>query len=256
MRNEGEANHFCPNDSGCPPQVKGRIEHFVGRRAMNIDSLGAETIEQLYREGLIKNIADLYDLKKEQLLNLERMAEKSAQNLIDGIEASKAVPFERVLYAIGIRHVGETTAKKIAKKVKDLGVLLNASKEELLAIDEVGEIIAESIAEYFSHPENKEIIRRLKKAGLQFALTEEQQQSTTEKLKGLTFVISGVFTKYSRDQLKELIELNGGKNSGSISGKTSYLLAGDNMGPEKLKKAQNLGVKIISEDEFIAMLGS
>jgi DNA ligase (NAD+) len=255
-RNEGEANHFCPNDSGCPPQVKGRMEHFVSRRAMNIDSLGAETIEQLYEAGLVKNIADLYDLRKEQLLPLERMAEKSAQNLIDGIEASKQVPFERVLYAIGIRHVGETTAKKIAKKVKTLDVLMQASKEELQAIDEVGEIIAESINAFFLDANNRAIIQRLKEAGLQLALSEDQQSAASEKLKGLTFVISGVFNKHSRDQLKDLIELNGGKNSGSISGKTSYLLAGDNMGPEKLKKAQSLGVKIITEDEFEAMLNA
>jgi DNA ligase (NAD+) len=254
QRNEGEANHFCPNEMECPPQVKGRMEHFVGRRAMNIDSLGAETIEQLYKAGLVKNIADLYDLTKEQLLMLERMADKSAQNLLDGIEASKQVPFERVLYAIGIRHVGETTAKKIAKKAKTLDVLVKSTKEELLAIDEVGEIIAESISDFFSNAKNRAIIDRLRKKGLQLQLSEEQQQAGSEKLKGLTFVISGVFNKHSRDQLKDMIELNGGKNSGSISGKTSYLLAGENMGPEKLKKAQNLGVKIISEDDFEAML--
>lgn len=254
-RSEGEANHFCPNDSACAPQVKGRMEHFAGRRAMNIDSLGAETIEQLYKAGLVTNIADLYDLKKEQLLGLERMAEKSAQNLLDGLEASKQVPFERVLYAIGIRHVGETTAKKIAKKVKTLEVLTNSTKEELLSIDEVGGIIAESIADFFMNDDNKRIVERLKKAGLQFELSAEQQQAGSEKLKGLTFVISGVFNSHSRDQLKDMIEFHGGKNSGSISGKTSYVLAGDNMGPEKLKKAQNLGVKIISEDEFVKMLG-
>ena len=253
-RNEGEANHFCPNDMECPPQVKGRMEHYVGRKAMNIDSLGAETIDQFYRVGLVKNIADLYDLKKEHLLGLERMAEKSAQNLIDGIEASKQVPFERVLYAIGIRHVGETTAKKIAKKVKSLEVMINATKEELLSIDEVGEIIAESISVFFADEKNKEIITRLKNAGLKFELSEEQQMAGSDKLKGLTFVISGVFNRHSRDQLKEMIEFHGGKNSGSISGKTSYLLAGDNMGPEKLKKAQSLGVKIITEDDFIAMI--
>ncbi|WP_317897547.1 NAD-dependent DNA ligase LigA [Aurantibacillus circumpalustris] len=253
-REEGEANHFCPNENACPPQVKGRMEHFVGRRAMNIDSLGAETIEQLYKAGLVKNIADLYDLKKEQLLSLERMAEKSAQNLIDGLEASKQVPFERVLYSIGIRHVGETTAKKIAKKVKSLNVLMNSTKEELLSIDEVGSIIAESIAAYFGDEKNRNIIERLKASGLKFELSEEQQQAGSEKLKELTFVISGVFNSHSRDQLKEMIEFHGGKNSGSISGKTSYLLAGDNMGPEKLKKAEKLGVKIISEDDFVAMI--
>ncbi len=253
-RDEDEANHFCPNDMGCPPQVKGRMEHFVSRKAMNIDSLGGETIGQLYDAGLVKNIADLYDLKKEQLLPLERMAEKSANNLIEGLEASKNVPFERVLYAIGIRHVGETTAKKIAKKVKSLDVLVSYTKEQLLETDEVGGVIAESIADFFADEQNKNIIARLKKAGLKFELSEEQQQAGSDKLNGLTFVISGVFNKHSRDQLKEMIEFNGGKNSGSISGKTSFLLAGDNMGPEKLKKAEKLGVKIISEDDFEAML--
>jgi len=255
-RNEGEANHFCPNDVTCPPQVIGRIEHFVSRKAMNIDSLGGETIVQLYNASLIKTIADLYDLKKEDILPLERMAEKSAQNLIDGIEASKQVPFERVLYAIGIRHVGETTAKKIAKKVKSLSVLINSTKEELLAIDEVGEIIADSIAQYFSNQTNKDIVHRLQQAGLQFELSEEQQQAASDKLKDLTIVISGVFTKHSRDQYKDMIELNGGKNSGSISKKTSFVLAGDNMGPEKLKKAESLGIKIINEDEFLEMLNN
>lgn len=253
-RNPGEANHFCPNENACPPQVMGRIEHFVSRRAMNIDSLGGETIAQLVNVGLIHNIADLYDLKKEELLKLDRMAEKSAQNLIAGIEASKQVPFERVLYAIGIRHVGETTAKKIAKKVRSLDMLLNSSKEDLLAIDEVGEIIALSLHHHFSNPQNIAIIERLKAAGLQLSLGEEQQQNTTDKLKDLTFVISGVFALHSRDQYKEMIELNGGKNSGSISKKTSFVLAGDNMGPEKLKKAESLGVKLISEDDFIKMI--
>lgn len=253
-RNPGEANHFCPNESACPPQVKGKIEHFVSRKAMNIDSLGAETIEQFYAAGLIKSYADLYDLKKEQIIGLERMAEKSAQNLINGIEASKSVPFERVLYAIGIRHVGETTAKKIAKKVKSLKVLMHSNKEELLAIDEVGEIIAESIAAFFANDINKTALLRLEKAGLQFELSEAQQQAGSDVLKGLTFVISGVFNKHSRDQLKEMIEFHGGKNSGSISGKTSYLLAGENMGPEKLKKAQNLNVKIISEEDFLQLI--
>jgi DNA ligase (NAD+) len=253
-RDDGEANHFCPNENECPPQVIGRIEHFVSRKAMNIDSLGGETIVQLFNAGLVKTIADLYDLKKEQILPLERMAEKSANNLIDGIEASKSVPFERVLYAIGIRHVGETTAKKIAKKVKSLNVLMHSTKEELLEIDEVGEIIAISIADFFSNEKNKEIIKKLKHAGLQFELSEEQQQGGSEKLKDLTFVISGVFAKHSRDQYKDMIELHGGKNSSSISKKTSYILAGDNMGPEKLKKAESLGVPIIDEDTFLKMI--
>ncbi|HWY10156.1 MAG TPA: helix-hairpin-helix domain-containing protein, partial [Bacteroidia bacterium] len=209
---------------------------------------------QLYDAGLVKNISDLYDLKKEQLLPLERMAEKSADNLIEGIEASKKIPFERVLFAIGIRHVGETTAKKIAKKVKSIKVLMNSTQEELLAIDEVGEIIAKSIAEHFSDPDNKKIINRLIAKGLQFELSEEQQQGGSDKLKDLTFVISGVFEKHSRDQYKEMIEHNGGKNSSSISKKTSFILAGENMGPEKLKKAQSLGVKMINEDEFLKML--
>ena len=255
QRNEGEANHFCPNENECPPQVIGKMEHFVSRKAMNIDSLGGETIVQLFKAGLVKNIADLYDLKKEQLLPLERMAEKSANNLIEGLEASKQVPFERVLYAIGIRHVGETTAKKIAKKVKTLDVLIHATKEELLAIDEVGEIIAISLNDFFTNEKNKAIIEKLKTTGLQFELSEEQQQGGSYKLKDLTFVISGVFAKHSRDQYKEMIELHGGKNSGSISKKTSFVLAGDNMGPEKLKKAESLGVKMIKEDEFLEMLG-
>jgi DNA ligase (NAD+) len=255
QRNEGEANHFCPNENECPPQVIGKMEHFVSRKAMNIDSLGGETIVQLFKAGLVKNIADLYDLKKEQLLPLERLAEKSANNLIEGLDASKQVPFERVLYAIGIRHVGETTAKKIAKKVKTLDILIHSSKEELLAIDEVGEIIAISLHDFFSNEKNKAIIEKLKAAGLQFELSEEQQQGGSDKLKDLTFVISGVFAKHSRDQYKELIELHGGKNSGSISKKTSFVLAGDNMGPEKLKKAESLGVKMINEDEFLEMLG-
>lgn len=253
-RNEGEANHFCPNENGCPPQVIGKMEHFVSRKAMNIDSLGGETIVQLYEAELLKNIADLYDLKKEQLLPLERMAEKSAQNLIDGIEASKQVPFERVLYAIGIRHVGETTAKKIAKKVKKLDALISMSKEQLLEIDEVGEIIAESIADYFSNQNNKVIINRLKIAGLQFEISEEQHQQSSDKLKDMTIVISGVFEKHSRDEYKDMIELNGGKNSSSISKKTSFVLAGDNVGPEKLRKAESLGVKLMSEDEFLELL--
>ncbi|HEY1040376.1 MAG TPA: NAD-dependent DNA ligase LigA [Bacteroidia bacterium] len=253
-RNEGEANHFCPNENGCAPQIKGKMEHYVGRKAMNIESMGAETIEQLYEAGLIHNIADIYDLKKEQLLPLERMAEKSANNLIEGIEQSKQIPFERVLYAIGIRHVGETTAKKIARKVKNVDVLINSTTEELLQIDEVGEIIAKSIQEYFANETNRSIVNRLMEKGVQFSLSEEQLQNSTDKLKDLTFVISGVFQKHSRDELKNMIEQNGGKNTGSISKKTSYVLAGDNMGPEKLKKAETLGVKIISEDDFLNLI--
>jgi len=254
IRKEEEAQHYCPNENGCPPQVKGKMEHFVSRKAMNISSLGGETINQLYEAGLLRNIADIYDLKKEQILPLERMAEKSAQNLIDGIEASKSVPFERVLYAMGIRHVGENSAKKIAKKVKTIDNLLSLNKEELIQIDEVGDTIAESVISHFNNPVNKEILQKLKNAGLQFSISEDAMAKTGDKLTGLTFVISGVFNKHSRDQLKEMIEMNGGKNSGSISAKTSYLLAGDNMGPEKLKKAEKLGVKIISEEDFEDLL--
>jgi DNA ligase (NAD+) len=253
-RREEEANHYCVNENGCAPQIKGKIEHFVSRKAMNIDSLGGETIEQLFNEKLIHNIADIYELKKDQLLPLERMAEKSVNNLLEGIEASKQIPFERVLYGIGIRHVGETTAKKVARKVKNIDALIKATEEELVNIDEVGGVIAKSIAAYFSNAENKSVVGRLQKHGLQFELSEEQLQSTTDKLGGKTFVISGVFQKHSRDELKDLIEKNGGKNTGSISGKTNYLLAGDNMGPEKLKKAEKLGVTIVTEDEFLKMI--
>lgn len=253
-REDGEANHFCPNETGCPPQVKGRMEHFVSRKAMNIDSLGAETIEQLYNAGLIKNIADIYDLKKEQLLPLERMAEKSAQNLIEGIEASKKIPFERVLYAIGIRHMGETTTKKIAKKVKSLDVLRNLNEEELLEIGgDVGGIIAKSILAFFADEENKKIIERLKAVGLQFELSEEQLQEHSDKLQGKIIVISGTLSK-NRDEIKDLIEKNGGKNSSAVSSKTTYLLAGKDIGQEKLKKAEKLNIKIINEDEFMKMI--
>ncbi|MBS1646607.1 MAG: NAD-dependent DNA ligase LigA [Bacteroidetes bacterium] len=250
-RQEDEAQHYCINENHCAPQIKGKIEHFVSRKAMNIDSLGAETIEQLYNQNLIRNIADIYELKKEQLLPLERMAEKSIANLLEGIEQSKKIPFERVLYAIGIRHVGETTAKKIARKIKTIEALMRASQEELLQIDEVGEVIAQSIASFFSVEENKQIISRLIQKGLQFEISNEQAQESSDILQGKTFVISGVFSKHSRDELKDLIEKNGGKNTGSISGKTNYLLAGDNMGPEKLKKAEKLGVVLLSEDDFL-----
>ncbi len=254
IRKEGEANHYCPNELGCPPQVKGKIEHYVGRRAMNIDSLGGETIAQLYDSGLIKTIADLYDLKKEDLLKLERMAEKSVNNLIAGIEASKQIPFERVLYAIGIRHVGETTAKKLAYSFKNIEALENATVEQLLEVGDVGEKIAETIVAYFKDERNVEIINRLKNKGIKFELSEEQLTNTSEKLKDKSFVVSGVFSKFSREDLKKIIEQNGGKNVGSISGKTSFVIAGENMGPEKLKKAEKLGVPIITEDDFAKMI--
>lgn len=254
IRNEGEANHYCPNELGCPPQVIGKIVHFVGRKAMDIDSLGAETIAQLYEHKLISTIADLYTLKKEQLLHLERMAEKSVNNLLEGIEASKQVPFERVLYAIGIRHVGETTAKKLAFYFKNIEALESANVEQLLEVGDIGERIAETIVAYFKDQRIIEIINRLKASGLQFELSENQLTSTSDKLKDKSFVVSGVFSKFSRDDLKKTIEQNGGKNVGSISGKTSYVIAGENMGPEKLKKAEKLGITVISEDDFLKMI--
>lgn len=255
VRNEGEALHYCPNDTGCPPQLVGKIAHFVGRRAMNIESLGEETIEQFFRNGLIRDYADLFDLKKEQLLPLERMAEKSAQNIIDGIAGSVNVPFERVLFAIGIRHIGETTAKKLAQGLHSMERIRTATREQLLEVPEVGEIIADSIIAFFAAPENNQLVDRLKVAGLQMELSEEQLTSKTEKLKGLTFVVSGVFNR-SRDEMKNLIEQNGGKSSGSVSGKTSYLVAGENMGPEKRAKAEKLGVKIISEEDLLQLIAA
>ena len=254
VRHEGEALHYCPNDAGCPPQIKGKMEHFIGRRAMNIDSLGGETIEQLYKAGFIRDISDIYDLTKEKLLTLERMGERSASNLIQGIEASKEVPFERVLFAIGIRHIGETTARKLAHYFKHIDNLRKATYEELLEADEVGDKIARSIIEFFSDERNIRIVERLKEKGLKFELSEEHLSASSDKLKGKSFVVSGVFTKFSRDDLKKSIEQNGGKNVGSISGKTDYVVAGENMGPSKLEKAEKLGVKIISEDEFIKMI--
>ncbi len=253
IRREGEANHYCPNELGCAPQIKGKIEHFVSRKAMNIDSLGAETIEQLFDAMLIFNCADIYDLKEAQLLRLERMAQKSVNNLLQGIELSKQVPFERVLYAIGIRHVGETVAKKIAYNFKSMDGL-QAQLDQLEQVDEIGPRIAQSIKDYFSDTRNVEIIQRLKAHGLKFELSEEQTQHFSDKLKGLSFVVSGVFSKFNRDDVKKLIEQNGGKNVGSISAKTSIVLAGENMGPAKLEKAEKLGVKIISEDDFLALL--
>ena len=230
------------------------MEHFVSRKAMNIDSLGAETIAQLFDAGLLKTIADIYDLKKEYLLKIDRMAEKSANNLLAGVEASKKVPFERVLFAIGIRHIGETTAKKLAFFYKNIESIKNATLEQLLEVGDVGERTAQTIIDYFSDKRIEEVLNKLKIAGLQFELSDEQLSNTSEKLKDLSFVVSGVFSKFSRDEIKKTIEQNGGKNVGSISGKTNFVLAGENMGPEKLKKAEKLGVKIITEDEFINML--
>lgn len=254
IRYEGEAAHYCPNETSCPPQIKGKIEHFISRKAMNIDGLGPETVDMFYRLGLIKNTADLYQLTVDDIKNLDRMGEKSAENIIKGIEASKEVPFERVLFALGIRFVGETVAKKIAKSFNDIDELENANLEKLINIDEIGEKIAQSILTYFTNPLNRELIERLKSTGLQLYRREEDLSGYTDKLAGQSIVISGVFTHHSRDEYKELIEKNGGKNVGSISAKTSFILAGENMGPAKLEKAHKLGIKLMSEDEFLTLI--
>jgi DNA ligase (NAD+) len=252
IRKEGEAQHYCPNENGCKPQIIGKIQHFIGRKMMDIDGLGNETVELLFDSGLIKDIADLYTLKKEQLLPLERMAEKSAKNMIDGIELSKQVPFERVLFALGIRHVGETVAKKLAKHFSSIQALFAASFEQLLAVDEIGDKIAESIINYFNDDKNKEIVEKLIGAGLNFEA--EASAPIKDTLQGKSFVVSGVFETFSRDELKASIEQHGGKVVGSISKKTDYVIAGENMGPSKLQKAQELGVKIISEQEYKEMV--
>lgn len=254
IRLEGEAQHYCPNQAECPPQVAGRMQHFISRRAMDIEGIGAETIEQFYEAGLIKNIADLYDLGAEDLLPLERMAQKSVDNILQGLEASKEVPFERVLFALGIRYVGETVAKKLARHFHSMEKLQAASTEELLSVDEIGNRIAQSVQEFFTQEANTAIIDRLKNHGLQLEIPQEALSDRTDKLSGKTFVISGVFERHSRDELKELIEKNGGKNTGSVSAKTTYLLAGDGMGPSKRTKAEKLGVTIISEGDFEAMI--
>ncbi|MCJ2379364.1 MAG: NAD-dependent DNA ligase LigA [Parabacteroides sp.] len=253
VRPEGEAAHYCPNDSGCPPQIKGRIEHFVTRKAMNIN-IGPETVEDLFNVGLVKNIADLYDLRITDLLTLERWAEKSARNLMNSLRESKAVPFERVLYALGIRYVGETVAKRLASSFHSIDRLMEASFEQLVDVDEIGDRIAQSVVAYFSDAENRQIVERLRAHGLQMEVSEEVLANRSERLKGLTFVISGTFTQHSRDEYKAMIEQHGGKNTGSVSGKTSYILAGENMGPAKLEKAAKLGVRIIREDEFLKMI--
>lgn len=254
IRYEGEAAHYCPNEMACPPQIKGKIEHFISRKAMNIDGLGPETVDMFYRLGLIKDTADLYKLTVDDIKNLDRMGDKSAENIVKGIAQSKEVPFERALFALGIRFVGETVAKKIAKSFTDIEELENANLERLINIDEIGEKIAQSIISYFANPLNRELIERLKVAGLQFNRKEEDLSGYTDKLAGQSIVISGVFTHHSRDEYKDLIEKNGGKSVGSISAKTSFILAGENMGPAKLEKAQKLGVQIMSEDEFLALI--
>lgn len=253
LRPEGEAAHYCPNVSECPPQIKGRIEHFVTRRAMNIN-IGPETVEDLYNAGYVHNAADLYTLKVSDLLRLERWAEKSAKNLMESLEASKSVPFERLLYGLGIRYVGETVAKRLAASFHSMEQLGQASLEQLLEVDEIGDRIARSVIDYFEDERNRILVNRLKEYGLQMSVAEETLANRSEKLKGLTIVISGTFSKHSRDEYKAMIEQHGGKNSGSVSGKTNYILAGENMGPAKLEKAAKLGVKIINEDDFLKML--
>ena len=253
VRYEGEAAHYCPNDAGCPPQIKGRIEHFISRKAMNIDSLGPETVDEYYRRGLIHNVADLYDIRVEQI-NGDGSRQKSAQRVVDGIAASRQVPFERVVFALGIRFVGETSARLLARKFKNIDTLANASLQELMDVDGIGEVIAKSVITYFHNPANIEIVNRLRAYGLQMQLSDEQMQAQGTKLAGKSIVISGVFTRHSRDEYKRIIEENGGKNVGSISGKTSFILAGDNMGPSKLQKAEKLRVPIVDEDTFLKMI--
>ena len=254
VRFEGEAAHYCPNETACPPQIKGKIEHFISRRAMNIDGLGPETVDMFYRLGLIKDAADLYRLTVDDIKDLDRMGQKSAENIVNGIAASRSVPFERVLFALGIRFVGETVAKKIARSFKSIDEVEQASLETLMSVDEIGEKIAQSIVSYFANPLNRSLVERLKEAGLQFSRSEEDLSGYTDKLAGQSIVISGVFEHHSRDEYKEMIERNGGKNVGSISSKTSFILAGANMGPAKLEKAQKLGIRIMSENEFLDLL--
>ena len=254
IRKDGEAGHFCTNYKACPPQVKGKIDHFIARKALNIDGLGEETVDLLYENNLVKNVSDLYQLTFDQLLKLDRMAEKSANNLLQGLENSKNIPFERVLFGLGIRFVGETVAKKLAKHFGSVDELIKASYEELIEVDEIGEKIAYSVIEYFSDIESVKLIDDLKKVGLQFQTTKSQ--SVEGVLTGKTVVVSGVFSSFSRDEMKELIEQNGGKSGSSISSKTDFLVAGENMGPSKLKKAVDLGVKILSEDEFVKLLNN
>ncbi|MCR8669100.1 NAD-dependent DNA ligase LigA [Aestuariibaculum sp. M13] len=255
VRQEGEAQHYCPNYNGCEPQIIGRIQHYISRKAMDIEGLGGETVTLLVKAGLISNYSDLYELTKEQVIPLERMAEKSAENLINGIEASKNIPFERVLYALGIRYVGETVAKKLAKHYKSIDAIAQATQDELVNVDEIGVKIAESVLAFFASEENIHIINRLKSFGVQLEISAEQLQGQTDILKGQSIVVSGVFEIVSRDELKKLIEDNGGKVSSSISSKTSFLVAGEKMGPSKLKKAESLNIDIKTESQFLQMIG-
>jgi DNA ligase (NAD+) len=254
IRREGEAAYYCHNEDGCAPQIKGKIEHFISRRAMDIDGLGAETIDLLYNEGLVRNTADLYDLKKEQLTRLERMGDKSADRILKGLSDSLNVPFERVLFALGIRFVGETVAKILAHRLINIENIEKATVEELTAIGDIGGRIAESIRLYFTNPQHIELVGRLKEKGLQMSLDESVIANRSDKLEGLSIIISGTFEKHSRDQLKKMIEQNGGKNVSSISKNTSYMLAGSNVGPSKLDKVEKLKIPIISEDEFLELL--
>jgi len=253
VRYEGEAAYYCPNDAGCPPQIKGRIEHFISRKAMNIDSIGPETVDDFYRHGLVRNVADLYDIEVQQI-NGDGSRRKSAEKIVNGIEASKQVPFERVIFALGIRFVGETTARLLARHFKTIDALAAASLQDLLEVEGVGEVIAKSVMTYFRNPVTMQIVERLRGYGLQMALSEEQMSSATDKLAGKSIVISGVFAHHSRDEYKQMIEQNGGKNVGSISGKTSFILAGENMGPAKLQKAEKLGIQIVDEETFLKMI--
>src|SRR5690554_1783552 len=255
VRTEGEAQHYCPNAEGCPPQIIGRILHFISRKAMDIEGLGGETVALLVNNGLINNYADLYLLKSEQIIPLERMAQKSAENIVNGIEASKQIPFERVLFGLGIRYVGETVAKKLAKHYKTIDALIHASETDLVTVDEIGERIAQSVVSFFASEENLTTIERLKSYGVQLEISADELANQTDTLNGQVFVVSGVFTKVSRNELKKLIEDNGGKVSSSISSKTNFVVAGDNMGPSKRTKAESLGVAIISEDNFLEMIG-
>ena len=254
VRSEGEANHYCPNFYGCPPQIIGRIQHFISRKAMDIEGLGGETVALLFNNGLVHNYADLYELTVEQILPLERMAQKSAENLVNGVANSKNIPFESVLFALGIRFVGETVAKKLAKHYRSIDALCQATLMDLILVDEIGERIAQSVLDFFDNEENRAIIERLKKHGIQFEIIEKINPNATNKLSGKTFVVSGVFEKFSRDDLKKAIEDNGGKVGSSISTKTDYVVAGDNMGPTKLDKANKLNIAIISEDDFIKLI--
>ena len=254
VRYEGEAAHYCPNETACPPQIKGKIEHFISRRAMNIDGLGPETVDLFYQQGLIKDVSDLYQLKVEDIEGLERMGRKSAENIIRSIEQSKSVPYERVLFALGIRFVGETVAKRLSHFAPDIAELFRAQTDTLIKVDDIGEKIAQSVVSYFQNPQNKALVERLQTAGLQMKQSVEQLAERTDKLAGQSVVISGVFTHHSRDEYKALIEKHGGKNTGSISSKTSFILAGESMGPSKLEKAKKLGIRLVNEDEFLQMI--